>query len=167
MKPRTIRKSIAGIVAAARPELAFSYPRTFLVRACDPATGACDVYPPPDAPDLPPEGIAAVPQWTMGGAIYFPPAGSSCIVVFRDALETRPVIVAFAPVAPGSAAASVGNHAGRIVIDSTTGAHYYAPNESGAYSAIATYVGPTPPIPATPGTSIIITTGSAVVKVAP
>ncbi len=162
-EPRTISKSIASIAAKAHPELAFSFPRTFLVRSCDPATGACDVYPPAGASDLSP--LAAVPQWSLGGALYFPPAGSQCIIVFRDALETRPVIIAFEPAAVGNAAASVGNHAGRAVIDSISGTHYYAPNESGAYAPVATCIGA--PLPATPGTSIIITTGSAVVKVAP
>ena len=162
-KPRTIRKSIAGIIAAQRPELAFSYPRTYIVRACDTATGACDVYPPGGASDLP--DLAAVPQWLMGGAIYFPPAGSQCIVVFRDALETRPVIVAFEPAYVANPIAAVGNHAGSYVIDSVSGIHYYAPNEVGTYSPIATCIGP--PTNGTPGTTIVITTGSSVMKITP
>lgn len=159
-RPRTVRERIGRIAFAQHPELSYMMPRTMLVRAVD-SNGACDVYPPPDAPDLQP--IDKVEQWTMGGSLYFPAAGTSCIVIFRDADPTRPAIVAFAPAAAGPANARVSDHAGRLALDSV-GLLYYSDSEAGTYLPIPPGPLPGPPLPAFAGLPVKISTGSGSVK---
>ncbi len=94
-----LRDSVARIAGQARPELRYSYPRTYVVRAAR-SDGTLDLDPPADdaGKDLPP--LDRVEQWTLGGALAFPAAGASVVVAFRDATETRPIVVGFAPGTP-------------------------------------------------------------------
>lgn len=167
-KPATVRDSLLRLAAEAPPN-PYAYPRTYVVRAVnlDPITGQptgrLDLDPPADAPEL--RSMDRVEQWTMGSVITIPAVGTEVLVAFRDARETRPVVVGIAPSAPGPAAARVGDTAGQHYQDTATGLVYYAPTSAGVYAPIASGVGP-PPL-ATPGTSVTIATGSATVKVGP
>jgi hypothetical protein len=90
----SLRDAVASIAARDKPEARYAYPRTFIVRAYH-DDGRLDLNPAPDAPDLRP--LNNVEQWTLGGALSLPPAGTACVVVFRDARESRAVVVGFAP----------------------------------------------------------------------
>jgi hypothetical protein len=156
----SMRDSVAAIAERDHPESRFAYPRTFVVRTVH-SDGRIDLDPPADAPDLRP--LNNVEQWTMGSALTFPDVGTSALVAFRDARESRAVVIGIAPSAPGSASARQGDHVGRWAFDATVPVLYYSPSEAGAYAAVAPTVGP--PLPAFAGTPATITTGSAKVKV--
>lgn len=156
----SIRDTVAAIAERDHPEARYAYPRTFVVRAVG-GDGRMDLTPPADAPDLVP--LNKVEQWTMGSALTFPAVGTSVLVAFRDARESRPCVIGIAPSAPGAAAARVGDTAGMYYQDTATGLVYYAPTSAGVYAPVVSGVGPPPP--ATPGTSVTIATGSSRVKV--
>lgn len=56
------------------------------------------------------------------------------------------------------AVARTGDTCGRLYRDTVSGIVYYAPSMTAAYAPIASGLGP--PLPVTPGTSIVIATGS-------
>lgn len=91
----TIRASILRIVAS----LFGDYARTMMVASVG-GDGRLNLVPPPDAPHLPEMGN--VEQWTLGGAVVTPIAGTEVLVLFRDERRTRPVVVAFGSGTPTS-----------------------------------------------------------------
>lgn len=158
-KGESIRDAVANIARRDRPEARYAYPRTFVVRAVG-SDGRLDLSPPPDAPDL--HALDRVEQWTMGSALTLPAVGTSVVVAFRDARESRAVVIGIAPSAPGAAVARVGDHAGRLIFDAATGILYYSPSDSAPYVPVTTNLTtPTPPIPAQVGTVVTIATGSS------
>jgi hypothetical protein len=137
----SIRESVAKIARDDRPELRFSYPRSFTVRAVH-SDGRIDLDPAPTETDLRP--LDDVEQWTLGGALAFPVVGAAVVVHFRDAKETRPIILGFAPGTPVKVVVSATTE-----IDMGAGAAPVA-REGGAYtlgtaSGVLTFVPAAPP----------------------
>lgn len=176
-KPATVRDSLLRLAAEAPPN-PYAYPRTYVVRAVnlDPITGQptgrLDLDPPADAPEL--RSMDRVEQWTMGSVITIPAVGTEVLVAFRDARETRPVVVGIAPSAPGHAAARNGDEATRVAfypgVPGTTPPSLWYSYQSGtgpftwAPAALTIITGP---VPTDPGTPLKITGGSDMVKVGP
>jgi len=89
-----IRTMVQQMVAALLGDVV----RTYLVAAVRPDK-RLDLVPPPDAPHLP--EMAAVEQWSLGGALVTPTVGAEVLVAFRDyPRRTRPVVFAFGPGKP-------------------------------------------------------------------
>lgn len=63
----------------------------------------------------------------------------------------------------GAAVARVGDMSGRLYRDATSGALYYSPSATADYVIVASAAGP-PVNGATPGTAIVVATGSAKVS---
>lgn len=133
----SLRDSVAAIARRDMPEARYAYPRTFVVRAVG-TDGRIDLDPPPDAPDLRP--LDRVEQWTLGGALAFPVKGTPVLVMFRDARETRAVVVGVAPGTPvkvvvsasteidlGAAAASVVRYGESATLGSAAGVLTFVP----------------------------------------
>lgn len=86
--------SIMRKVSRSFPQLVYGHPRTYRVGAVA-TDGRLDLDAPADAPHLP--ALRKVEVWGIGGAKVKPTIGSLAIVVFRDALPSRPVVVALQP----------------------------------------------------------------------
>ena len=165
----SLRDSVAAIASRDKPESRYAYPRTFQVRAVH-SDGRLDLSPVTNDPmgaDLRP--LNNVEQWTLGGALSFPAVGTPCVVMFRDARESRAVVVGFAPAAVGAGAARIGDHVGRLAYDPAGGGAgvgilYYSPDDSSAYVPVPITSGP--PIPSFAGATVTIATGSGKIKVA-
>lgn len=99
-RPRTIRQSIVDIGDSARPESAYSFPRTYTVRNARPNDDRLDLDPPADAQHLKP--LAGVPVWSLAGSAVRALPGDRVIVVFRDADPTRPTVVGFEALTTGT-----------------------------------------------------------------
>ncbi len=158
----SLRQSTQRMLAA----LFRDFFRTYIVKAVR-SDKRLDLRPPPDAPHLP--EMAAVDQWTLGGARVTPTVGSEVAVTFLDWNKTRPIVVAFGPGTPpltelaggGPGVARVGDTSGRLVFDATALTLYYAPTAIAPYVPVAVNPSsPIPPNPATVGTPIAIATGS-------
>lgn len=166
-KPRTIRASLARIAATTRPEAAYAYPRTYVVRAVH-ADGRLDLTPPPTSPDLKP--LDSVEQWTLTGTLSVPAVGDSVAVTFLDAMPTRAKVIGFAPpTTPGPGVARVSDVAGFEYLEVVPGgggvsavALYRSPQNGATSSWSLVASGAIPPVNGvTSGTPVTITTGSA------
>lgn len=87
----TIRESVKRMVASEIDRLRYAYPRTYIVAAVK-ADKRLDLVPPPDVPSLP--ELENVERWALGEVT--PALGSEVLVFFRDADQTRPVVVGLA-----------------------------------------------------------------------
>lgn len=164
-----VRNEILGIAQDAPPN-PYSYARTYLVRTVH-TDGRMDLDPPPDAKGSL-SSLPNVEQWTMGGALSFPPAGTPVLVLFRDARQERPVVIGIAPTTPpGPDAARSGDLVVRYWIVQGSGGNiasvWLSPSTSAPFSWTAVPIGLAPPSPTDPGVPITISAGSALVKIAP
>lgn len=167
---RSVRQSIVKLVRDAFPWLAYCYPRTYVVRTAH-TNGLLDLDPPPEARnELAP--LNGVKVWTLGFVSVTPAAGSRVLVVFRDAQQDRPVVVAYEPQPIGSPVA-------RAVGGGDVGFRYVQVDGSGKVIAVwwsgtaaphaswtAWQSGTAAPVATTAGTPVDIATGSGSVKCA-
>lgn len=66
--------------------------RTYVVYASH-DDGTLDLQPPSDATHLP--ELRGIKQWCLGGILYKPSKGDEVVVLFRDDVGTRPVVIGF------------------------------------------------------------------------
>lgn len=97
----SMRNAIRRMTREDFPEIAFSFPRTYVVQNVR-SDGRLDLIPPPDAPELP--ILPAVDQW-LPGIRLTPNVGDQVIVQFRDANPTRPGVVGAVPLRTATPAA--------------------------------------------------------------
>ncbi len=172
--PASVRVAIQDIARQGMPEVAFSFPRTYVVHAVN-ADKTLDLVSPPD-PDgagLPP--LSHVAQWDQGGSLVTPKVGALVSVAYQGANPTVPVVVGFGPgeidalsiAGGGLAVARVtdGAYGGRIYMQITVAVPpvytlWYLPADSIVWAPVDT--GPLPPVLPIQGTAIsaLITSGS-------
>lgn len=93
----TLREIVATIIAESFPQLAYGFPRSYVVTSVN-ADETLDLAPALGTAGL--RTLRRVGQWTLGGGLVKPTPGASVVVAFADADPAKPVVVGFGPGTP-------------------------------------------------------------------